>query len=113
MNRTTIGVLALAILVGISTSSCATNAKTDGKDAMAVQATAAIKAADTARKKAASVKGEWRDTGKMIKKAKAAAKEGKYSKAIKMAKKAEAEGHLGYEQAVAQKELRMPSYLKY
>ncbi|NNF96770.1 MAG: SoxXA-binding protein, partial [Halobacteria archaeon] len=38
---------------------------------------------------------------------------GEYDKAVKLAKKAEDEALLGYEQAVSQKELRIPSYLKY
>ncbi len=82
-------------------------------DPKAAETMAAIKSAEAAQKRAASVKGEWRDTGKFIKQAKAAAKEGDFTKALKLAKKAKAEGHLGYEQAVAQKELRLPSYLKY
>jgi hypothetical protein len=76
-------------------------------------AEAAIAAAESARKKAASVDGEWRDTGKMIKKAQAALKAGDSAKAIKLAKKAEKQGKLGYEQAQAQQTLKMPSYLKY
>lgn len=79
----------------------------------AAAASAAIAQAEAARKKAASVNGEWRDTGKFIKQAEAAAKAGDYSKAIKLANKAEAEGRLGYEQQVSQSELRIPSYLKY
>ena len=76
-------------------------------------AEAAIAAAESARKKAASIDGEWRDTGKMIKKAKAALKAGDSAKAIKLANKAEKQGKLGYEQAQAQQTLKMPSYLKY
>ena len=76
-------------------------------------AESAIAAAESARKKAASVDGEWRDTGKMIKKAQAALKAGDSAKAIKLAKKAEKQGKLGYEQAHAQQTLNMPSYLKY
>ncbi len=76
-------------------------------------AEAAIAAAESARKKAASIDGEWRDTGKMIKKAQAALKAGDSAKAIKLAKKAEKQGKLGYEQAQAQQTLKMPSYLKY
>ena len=75
-------------------------------------ADAAIAAAEKSRKKAASVDGEWRDTGKMIKKAQAAMKEGKFDKAIKIANFAERQGQYGYEQAVSQKTLTMPSYLK-
>lgn len=63
---------------------------------------AAIAAAKEARKQAASVGGEWRDTGKMIKKAEALLKEGKTEEAAKMAEAAEAQGMLGYMQATAQ-----------
>ncbi|MEA3303523.1 MAG: SoxXA-binding protein [Pseudomonadota bacterium] len=76
-------------------------------------AESAIAAAESARKKAASIDGEWRDTGKMIKKAQAALKKGDSAKAIKLAKKAEKQGKLGYEQAQSQQTLKMPSYLKY
>ena len=76
-------------------------------------AESAIAAAESARKKAASIDGEWRDTGKMIKKAQAALKAGDFAKATKLAKNAEKQGKLGYEQAQAQQTLKMPSYLKY
>ena len=76
------------------------------------RAQSAIVAAESAQKKAASLDGEWRDTGKMIKKAKAAQAEGNYDQAIKLANKAERQGELGYEQAHSQKELQIPSYLK-
>jgi len=82
-------------------------------DVRRAQVEQAIQAAEAARKKAASVKGEWRDTGKMIKSAQKALKAGDYEKALKLAKKAHQQGELGYKQAVSQKELRMPSYLKY
>ncbi len=73
----------------------------------------AIAAADQARKKAASVKGEWRDTGKIIKQAEQTRKKGDFDKAIKLANKAERQGKYGYEQAMSQQTLKMPSYLKY
>lgn len=76
------------------------------------QAQNAIAAAEKAQKKAASVDGEWRDTGKIIKKAKAAQSEQNYAQAVKLANKAARQGGLGYEQAYSQRELRMPSYLK-
>ena len=82
-------------------------------DARMAQAEQAIKDADASRKRADSVSGEWRDTGKMIKSAQKALKEGDYDTAMKLAKKAHQQGQLGYEQAVSQKELRMPAYLKY
>ena len=60
----------------------------------------AISAAEAARKKAASVGGEWRDTGKLIKKAKAAAEKGDSEKAVKLATEARKQGELGYQQAI-------------
>ena len=63
----------------------------------------AINAAKAAKKKAASVGGEWRDIGKILKKAEAAAKDGKKGKAAKLAAKAEQQGKLGYQQAMAEK----------
>ena len=83
------------------------------KPATAESANSAIAAAEAARKKANSVDGEWRDTAKFIKQAKGAAKSKDYAKAVKLATKAREQGELGYKQAVSQKELRMPSYLKY
>ncbi len=74
----------------------------------------AIEKADTSRKHAASIGGEWRDTGKLIKKAKTALKAGDFDKAIKLAGKAERQGSYGYEQAISQKgqkNLTTPAYL--
>lgn len=56
-------------------------------------ADSAIAAAEAANNAAKAVGYEWRDTGKMIKKAKQLAKQGKNSEAIKLAKKAEQQGH--------------------
>lgn len=64
----------------------------------------AIDAAKAAQKKAASVDGEWRDTGKMIKQAEELASEGKADEAIELAKKAQLQGEAGYEQAMGQKD---------
>ncbi len=52
---------------------------------MAGEVQDAIDAAKKARKEASAVGMEWRDMGKMIKKAEALAKEGKKKKAIKLA----------------------------
>jgi len=52
----------------------------------------AITSAEKARKAAAAVGYEWRDTGLMIKKAKKLASKGKNQEAIQLAKKAEEEG---------------------
>ncbi len=103
-------VLALVLGVGMGATLAAEAKAVDPK---AAEAAKIIDHAEKARMRAASVDGEWRDTAKFIKKAKALLKEGKYDAAIKLAKKAKREGELGYEQAVSQKELRIPSYLKY
>lgn len=52
----------------------------------------AIAAAEEARKAAAAVGYEWRDTAKMIKKAKDLAAKGKSEEAMKLARKAEEQG---------------------
>lgn len=74
-------------------------------------AEAAIAAAKTSQKAANKVGGEWRDTGKIIKKAEKAAAEGNFGEAEKLAKKAEAQGKLGKEQALSQKGVGNPGYL--
>lgn len=94
--------LSLALLAGCATTPMAT---ADGfKEAEA--------AAKAAVKKAASVDGEWRDSGEFLKKAAAAAKSGDYAKAIDLAIKAQREGEMGYEQAMAEKGAQPPSYLR-
>ena len=70
--------------------------------ALAGPAEDAIAAAKDAQKQAASVGGEWRDTGKMIKKAEELLAQGKTEEALKLARAAEAQGMLGYMQATAQ-----------
>ena len=70
--------------------------------AHAADAVAAIASAKDAQKQAASVGGEWRDTGKLIKKAEKLLKDGKAEEAAKLAAKAEAQGMLGYMQATSQ-----------
>jgi len=72
----------------------------------------AYAAADAARKKAGSVGGEWRDTGKILKKAKKAAEAGDLDKAMKAVKTAHFQGDMGYQQAMEQKSAGHPSYLK-
>ena len=65
-------------------------------DSMVAEANAAIK-------KAKSAGGEWRDSGKFLKKAEEAKKAGDMAKAMKLVKKAKFEGEMGFEQAQAQK----------
>lgn len=56
------------------------------------EVTAAINAAQASAAQAAKVQNEWRDTGKLIKKAEAAEKAGDYAKALKLADKANQQG---------------------
>lgn len=101
---------ALAIVLGLMVGTTTLVAGEMKADAAA--ASEAIARAEAAQKKADSVNGEWRDTGKFIKNAKKAAEAGDYAKAVRLANKAESEGNLGYQQAVSQSELKIPSYLK-
>ncbi len=70
---------------------------------MAGGAEDAIKAAKAAQKEAGAAGFEWRDMGKMIKKAEAAAKDGKADKAIKIANKVVQQGKAGLKQAALAK----------
>ena len=73
--------------------------------AFAANAEGAIADAKAAQKQASSVGGEWRDTGKMIKKAEELLAAGKADEAEAVAREAEAEGMLGYMQATGQSKL--------
>ena len=72
---------------------------------------AALAAAKAEIKKAAAVGGEWRDTGKILKKAEEAAAEGNYGTATKMAEKARFQAVKGQEQAASQVNVGNPGYL--
>ena len=63
----------------------------------------ALKAGEAARKAAAKVGHEWRDTKKFLKQAKKAAESGDYAKATRLANKAREQGELGVKQAAEQK----------
>jgi hypothetical protein len=103
--------LVVTLLAGLFCAGMTTTLMADEVSAAKVQKL--IDDADAARKEAASVGGEWRDTGKMIKKAKELLKKGNFVKAAKLANDAAKQGHLGYQQAMSQRELTMPSYLHY
>lgn len=62
-------------------------------------ALSAITAAEQQKKLAAKAGFEWRDTGKLIKKAKAALKKGDYDTAVKLANKAKRQSEHALEQA--------------
>jgi hypothetical protein len=71
----------------------------------------AIADAEAARKKAASVHGEWRDTGKMIEEAEEAGAAGDFAKGISLANEAQKQGELGYAQAMHEKGAGFPDYM--
>ena len=73
---------------------------------------AAYEAADSARKKAASLSYEWCDTGKMLKKAKKSAAKGDYETAEKLAKKAKMQGEMAVAQAHEQEQLWQSAVVK-
>ena len=108
-KRLSVVLLAICLSSGSASLIAADAKKGDPKMA---EAQAMITAAEEARKKAASVDSEWRDTGKFIKKAQDALKAGKTDDAIRLAKVAEDQGNLAYEQGFSQKELKLPSYFK-
>ncbi|RKT46595.1 hypothetical protein BDD21_4119 [Thiocapsa rosea] len=78
----------------------------------AKQAEEAIAAAEAARKKASSVRGEWRDTGKLIKEAQELANSGDFAGATALARKAQRQGEMGYEQAIREQGATFPTYVK-
>ena len=73
---------------------------------------ASYEAADAARKKAASMNYEWRDTGKILKKAKKAADKGDYETAEKLANKARMQGEMAQAQAKEQEQLWQTAVVK-
>ncbi len=87
-------VMAISLTVG-----CASTTEEVGQD----DATAAIAAAKKANAQAKAIENEWRDTGKLIKKAEKALAGGKYDEAVKLANKARRQA----ENAVKQKNSEM------
>jgi len=107
-----LGMMALAASVAVGCASTqqeqpksAPKANKVEKKGPSAAVLAAISAAEAARKKAASVGGEWRDIGKMIKKAKKALKKGDEGKALKLANKARLQGELGYAKILSERAL--------
>jgi hypothetical protein len=85
----------------------------DASDPNIAKAQQMIEKAEAARKQAASVDGEWRETAAMIEQAKSELTKGEVAASMKLAAEAHKQGVLGYQQAVSQRELKMPSYLHY
>jgi hypothetical protein len=86
-------------------ASIATFTAVASTSAFAADAAKAIADAKEARQQASSVGGEWRDTGKMIKKAEELLAAGKAEEAEALAREAETQGMLGYMQATAQSDI--------
>jgi uncharacterized protein YceK len=108
--------IAAALGGALTLAGCGTVPESAGTAAGAQPATQAqfakaIDDAEAARKAAAAVGGEWRDTGKIIKTAKEKAAQGDYGAAIELARKAELQGRMGMEQAMAEKGAGNPPYL--
>lgn len=80
------------ILVGLMAVGCSMGTRTaeDYQEALAD--------AKVAVQKASKVNYEWRDTGKILKKAEAAAKAGDFDKAVELANRAERQGELAFAQ---------------
>ncbi len=89
--------LAILLLTTGLTIGCS-SAQQEKKASMSPEATSAIKSAKEENKKAAAVGYEWRDTGKILKKAEAAAKKGDNEEAIKLANKAKTQASLAIKQ---------------
>ena len=89
------------IATALVLSACGAPQKHTDKDAAT-----AIAAAEATNKKAKKAEFEWRDTGKIIKKAKAAAKDGDFDAAVKQAKKAKKQAEMALKQAKAAKKVR-------
>jgi len=100
MDRKVIGKVIAVACVGLLVAACAAPATVSAADAKSFQA--AYDAARAARKRAATVGFEWRDTAKLLKKAKKLAGAGDYAKAEKLAHQAQQQGELATAQAAEQ-----------
>lgn len=104
-NILSVTALSLALLAGCASNQSDTSAESQAK-APSAEMTAfqqSYEAVASAVKKANSVGGEWRDTGKMMKQAKAAAEKGDFAAANKLLDKAKFQAEVGYQQAMAEK----------
>jgi hypothetical protein len=81
------------------------------EDDKAAMAESLIAAAEEARKRAASVGGEWRDTADLIKSAQTLAGAGDFDQAIEAASAAKFQADRGYEQAMAEQGADFPDYV--
>jgi len=84
----------LTAAIALSLTACTGSGPTHTKN----DAAGAIGAAEHETARAAKKFYEWRDTGKIIKKAKKALKAGEYDKAVKLANKAKAQSTMALQQ---------------
>ena len=89
------------ILTGLIATGCAGTAT---KTVSVEDYTKAVNEAKAAIQKARAANYEWRDSGKILKKAAKLAKSGDYSKAMKLVLKAKQQGELAYAQSIEQKD---------
>lgn len=113
MKKRTLAI-ALAILPTLWLAGCQTTETRPAAAAQSADQLAAEKAiaeAEAARKAAAALKNEWRDTGKIIKAAKKALAAGDYAKAQKLAGNARFQGEMAVTQARENANAGNPDYL--
>jgi hypothetical protein len=91
---------AVLLLTSGFTAGCSTQPE---KPSVSPEAVSAINAAKAANKKAQAVGYEWRDTGKLLKKAEELANKGETEEAVKLANKAESQATLAVKQAELEK----------
>ncbi len=91
--------IALIVAAASLAISGATLAAGPSKKDVAAAIQAAVKSVEAAKK----VRGEWRDSYKILGKAKKAYHKGDMKKAMKLAKKVERQGKMGKAQAIAEK----------
>ena len=93
----------LVATIALTLSACSSSPDTAHSTS---DATAAITAAEDANNKAQKVNYEWRDTGKIIKKAKKALEDGSFDMAVKLADKAKRQAQLAYKQYLEQRDAK-------
>lgn len=101
--------IAAIVGAGLLLAACAGNSMAAPDEA---SYKAAYEAAEAARKEAAAVKHEWRDTEKMLKQAEEMAAKGDYAGAQKLAEKARRQSENAVAQAKEQEQIWQSAVLK-
>jgi len=100
-------IVLLAAAASLAFSSAAFAGGHSGKAPSKKDVGSAVQAAVKSIEAAKKVRGEWRDSYKILGKAKKAYHKGDLAKAMKLAKQAESQGHIGKKQAMEQKSAGM------